>query len=142
MIHKLKTAWENFFHGRSRPPAERAKKSRVLWVHAGGHKTGSKTIQNYLYLGGLSTTAPNIYYRKMNGVENPKYMNCGKGYSLFPMPRGPDLASKIESFVGSGLSAHIGHMDDLERGLRAEYLEVLVTTKPKESLPLSKDERQ
>jgi hypothetical protein len=42
----------------------------------------------------------------------------------------------------SGLSAHIGHMDDLERGLRAEYLEVLVTTKPKESLPLSKDERQ
>jgi hypothetical protein len=120
MIHKLKTAWENFFHGRSRPPEEMAKKSRVLWVHAGGHKTGSKTIQNYLYLGGLQTTAPNIYYPKMNGVENPKYMNCGNGYSLFPMPCGQDLASKIESFVGSAQEAILSH-EELSRLSEEEW---------------------
>jgi hypothetical protein len=89
-------------------------------VHAGGHKTGSKTIQNYLYLGGLKTTAPNIYYRKMNGVENPKYMNCGNGYSLFPMPRGQDLASKIESFVGSADEAILSH-EDLSRLSEEEW---------------------
>ena len=105
MIHKLKTAWENFFHGLSRPPGERVKKSRVLWVHAGGHKTGSKTIQNYLHLGGLQITAPNIFYRKMNGVEDPKYMNCGNGRSFIPIPRDRELASRIESFVGSAKEA-------------------------------------
>jgi hypothetical protein len=105
MIHKLKTAWEIFFHGRSRPPGERVKKSRVLWVHAGGHKTGSKTIQNYLHLGGLQITAPNIFYRKLNGVEDPKYMNCGNGRSFIPIPRDRELASRIESFVGSAKEA-------------------------------------
>jgi len=120
MIHKIKTAWKSLLHGRSRPLGERAKKSRVLWVHAGGHKTGSKTIQNYLYLGGLSTTAPHIYYRKMNGVEDPKYMNCGNGCSLFPMARGTDLASKIESFVGSAKEAILSH-EELSRLTEEEW---------------------
>lgn len=80
-------------------------------MHAGGHKTGSKTIQNYLYLGGLSTTAPDIYYRKMNGVENPKFMNCGNGRSLIPIPRERDLASRIESFLGSAQEAILSSED-------------------------------
>ena len=88
------------FQRRSGLTAEGKKKPRVLWVHAGGHKTGTKTIQNYLYLGGLQTTAPDLFYRKISGAEDPKHMNCGNGRSLLPPPSGPDLALRIESFVG------------------------------------------
>jgi len=105
MIQKVKAAWGNLFHGRSRLSAHSKKQTRILWIHAGGHKTGSKTIQNYLYLGGLQTTAPNLFYRKMSGVEDPKFMNCGNGLSFIPLPSEPNLASKIESFVGSNEEA-------------------------------------
>jgi hypothetical protein len=105
MIHKLKAAWGTLFHRRSRLAAHSKKQTRILWIHAGGHKTGSKTIQNYLYLGGLQTTAPGIFYKKMNGVQNPKYMNCGNGLSFIPLPPELNLASKIESFVGSAQEA-------------------------------------
>jgi len=64
----------------------------------------------------------------------------GDGRALVTVDWGYDICEQI--FRASRLFTHIVHMDDLERGLRAEYLEVLVTTKPKESLPLSKDERQ
>ena len=64
----------------------------------------------------------------------------GDGRALVTVDWGYDICEHI--FYASRLFTHIVHMDDLERGLRAEYLEVLVTTKPKESLPLSKDERQ
>lgn len=111
MIHKLKALWGTAFHRRSGPLEHSKKKTRILWIHAGGHKTGSKTIQNYLYLGGLQTTAPNVFYRKMDGVENPKFMNCGNGRALFPLPTEPSLASKIESFVGSATEAILSSED-------------------------------
>ena len=105
MLQKLKRVWGNICHRRSRLSAHSKKQAKILWVHAGGHKTGTKTIQNYLYLGGLQTTAPDFFYNKMNGVENPKYMNCGNGLSLIPLHHEPNLASKIESFVGSAEEA-------------------------------------
>jgi len=105
MIQKLKVAWGNVFLRRSRLSAHSKKQAKILWVHAGGHKTGSKTIQNYLYLGGLQTTAPDLFYRKMSGVEDPKFMNCGNGLSFIPLPLEPSLASKIESFVESAEEA-------------------------------------
>jgi hypothetical protein len=83
----------------------RAKKSRVLWVHAGGHKTGSKAIQNYLYLGGLQTTAPDFFYRKPPGEEDPKYLNSGNGVTFFPLPTGRNLTAKLEDFVGTDAEA-------------------------------------
>jgi len=45
----------------------------------------------------------------MNGVENPKYVNGGNGYSPFPMPRGPGLAPKIESYIGFADEAILSH---------------------------------
>ena len=105
MIQKLKVAWGNVLRRRSRLSAHSKKQAKILWVHAGGHKTGSKTIQNYLYLGGLQTTAPDLFYRKMSGVEDPKYMNCGNGLSFIPLPLESSLASKIESFVESAEEA-------------------------------------
>ena len=38
------------------------------------------------------------------------------------------------------LLTHTVHLGGLECGLRTEYLEVIVTIKPKESVPLSEDE--
>lgn len=105
MIHKLKAVWGRLFHRRSGLASHSKKQNSILWIHAGGGKTGSKTIQNYLYLGGLQTTAPDLFYRKMGGVEDPKFMNCGNGNSFIPLPPEPNLASKIDSFVGSAEEA-------------------------------------
>ena len=64
----------------------------------------------------------------------------GDGRALVTVDWGYDICEQI--FRTSRLFTHIVHMDDLERGLRAEYLEVLVTTKLGASLPLPKDECQ
>lgn len=37
-------------------------------------------------------------------------------------------------FEASGLYTHVVHIDDISRGIRAEYIEVLVTIKPTEPL--------
>ena len=106
MIHELKIA------------AHSKKQTRILWIHAGGHKTGSTAIQNYLYLGGLQTTAPDFFYKEIDGVKNPKHMNGGNGFSLIPLPPEPNLASEIESFVGSAEEAILSNEDF--SGLTAE----------------------
>lgn len=52
----------------------------------------------------------------------------GDGRSLVTVDWGFDICMKI--FESSGLFAHIVYIDDLSKGIRAEYIEVLVTIKP------------
>lgn len=48
--------------------------------------------------------------------------------SLVTIDWGYDICRHI--FEASGLFTEIVHIDDLSRGIRAEYIEVLVTRKP------------
>jgi len=48
--------------------------------------------------------------------------------SLVTMDWGYDIAAFIQA--ASGLFTHIVHLDDLQHGVRAEFIEVLVTIKP------------
>jgi SAM-dependent methyltransferase len=52
----------------------------------------------------------------------------GDGRSLVTVDWGFDICQHI--FNASGLFTHLIHIDDLSRGIRAEYIEVLVTIKP------------
>lgn len=52
----------------------------------------------------------------------------GDGKSLVTVDWGFDICRHI--FEASGLFTHIVHIDDLSKGIRAEYIEVLVTVKP------------
>ncbi len=52
----------------------------------------------------------------------------GDGRSLVTTDWGYDICQQI--FDVSGLFTHVIHRDDIEHGIRAEYLEVLVTVKP------------
>jgi SAM-dependent methyltransferase len=52
----------------------------------------------------------------------------GDGRSLVTTDWGYDICCRI--FEASGLFTHVIHRDDMEHGIRAEYLEVLVTVKP------------
>ncbi len=52
----------------------------------------------------------------------------GDGRALVTVDWGYDICERI--FLASGLFTHIVHLDDLEHGVRAEHIEVLVTTKP------------
>lgn len=51
--------------------------------------------------------------------------------ALVTVDWGFDICRHI--FEASGLYTHIVHIDDLSRGIRAEYIEVLVTVKPDDS---------
>jgi hypothetical protein len=68
--------------------------------------------------GNITHLAPEQYH------GNP----VGNGKSLVTMDWGFDIARHI--FESTGLFTHIVHIDDLSRGIRAEYIEVLVTIKP------------
>lgn len=52
----------------------------------------------------------------------------GDGRALVTVDWGFDICRHI--FDASGLFTHIIYIDDLSKGIRAEYIEVLVTTKP------------
>lgn len=52
----------------------------------------------------------------------------GDGRALVTVDWGYDICEHI--YRSCGLFTHIVHLDDLEQGVRAEYIEVLVTTKP------------
>ena len=60
----------------------------------------------------------------------------GDGRALVTVDWGFDICRHI--FEASGLYTYIVHMDDLSKGIRAEYIEVLVTVKP--SSTVGKDE--
>lgn len=55
----------------------------------------------------------------------------GDGRSLVTVDWGYDIARHI--FDACGLFTHMVQLDDLSRGIRAEYIEVLVTVKPMEA---------
>ncbi len=52
----------------------------------------------------------------------------GDGRSLVTTDWGYDICRRI--FDASGLFTHMIHRDDMDHGIRAEYIEVLVTVKP------------
>jgi len=52
----------------------------------------------------------------------------GDGRALVTVDWGYDICEYI--FLASGLFTHVVHLHDLEHGIRAEHIEVLVTTKP------------
>jgi len=56
----------------------------------------------------------------------------GDGRALVTVDWGFDICQNI--FEASGLFTHLIHIDDLSKGIRAEYIEVLVTVKPKASI--------
>jgi len=68
--------------------------------------------------GGIHHLLPEQYH------GNP----VGDGRALVTVDWGYDICEHI--FRSSGLFTHIFHLDDLERGVRAEHIEVLVTMKP------------
>ena len=53
--------------------------------------------------------------------------------SLVTVDWGFDICRHI--FAACGLFTHVLHMDDLSRGIRAEYIEVLITFKPGTASP-------
>lgn len=55
----------------------------------------------------------------------------GDGRALVTVDWGYDICEHI--FRACGLFTHVIHIDDLEHGVRAEHIEVLVTTKPLQS---------
>jgi len=52
----------------------------------------------------------------------------GDGRALVTVDWGYDICDRI--FRSCGLFTYVVHIDDLEHGIRADYIEVLVTTKP------------
>lgn len=65
-----------------------------------------------------------IYLEEENYHGNP----IGDGRSLVTVDWGFDICQKI--FESSGLFTQIIYIDDLSKGIRAEFIEVLVTFKP------------
>ncbi len=65
-----------------------------------------------------------IYLEKEEYHGNP----VGDGRALVTMDWGFDICHHI--FESSGLFTHVIYMDDPGKGIRAEYIEVLVTVKP------------
>ena len=71
-------------------------------------------------------------------LEPEKYHGnpVGDGKSLVTIDWGFDICRHI--FESSGLFTHIVYIDDLSKGIRAEYIEVLVTIKPQSSEVINK----
>lgn len=69
---------------------------------------------------------------KIVHLTEPSYHGnpIGDGRSLVTMDWGYDICEHI--FQSSGLFTQIIYIDDIQRGIRAEYIEVLVTHKPLE----------
>jgi hypothetical protein len=65
-------------------------------------------------------------------LAEPSYHGnpIGDGRSLVTIDWGYDICEHI--FQSSGLFTQIIHIDDIGKGIRAEYIEVLVTRKPLE----------
>ena len=65
-------------------------------------------------------------------MEPPQYHGnpISEQGSLVTVDWGFDIARHI--FEASGLFTHLIYIDDLSKGIRAEYIEVLTTLKPKE----------
>jgi len=66
-------------------------------------------------------------------VAPPQYHGnpVGDGNALVTVDWGFDICEHI--FDACGLFTHVVKIDDLSRGIRAEYIEVLVTVKPRSS---------
>ena len=75
--------------------------------------------------GGIVHLEPEVYH------GNP----IGDGKSLVTVDWGFDVCQYI--FNACGLFTQLVHIDDLSKGIRAEYIEVLVTFKPSVNAPLS-----
>jgi SAM-dependent methyltransferase len=71
-------------------------------------------------------------------LAEPSYHGnpIGDGRSLVTMNWGFDICEFI--FLSSGLFTQIFYIDDLQKGIRAEYIEVLVTRKPLVNLSVEK----
>lgn len=82
------------------------------------NKLNPSRIRAKKYRGQLIHLAPETYH------GNP----VGDGRSLVTIDWGFDIGHYI--FCSSGLFTHLVYIDDLQRGIRAEYIEVLVTIKP------------
>jgi len=70
-----------------------------------------------------------------DGISNllpPEYHGnpVGDGRALVVTDWGYDICDRI--FRASGLFTHILHIDDMQHGIRAEYIEILITVKPPE----------
>jgi hypothetical protein len=72
--------------------------------------------------------------REITHLEQPVYHGnpISKGGSLVTVDWGFDICRHI--FESCGLFTQIFHIDDLNSGIRAEYIEVLVTFKPDNSI--------
>lgn len=68
--------------------------------------------------------------RDIQHLEPEQYHGnpVGDGRALVTVDWGYDICEHI--FRASGLFTHVIHIDDLEHGVRAAHIEVLVTTKP------------
>lgn len=77
-------------------------RQRILWIHAGGHKTGSTAIQNYLAFGGLKTTAPHFFYRRVSAAKDPKHVGIGNGQLLFELLEAKEnLEKALKEYMSS-----------------------------------------
>jgi SAM-dependent methyltransferase len=77
-----------------------------------------------------STLRARIENKEIVYVEPEQYHGnpVGDGRSLVTVDWGFDICRHI--FEASGLFTYIVYIDDLSKGIRAEYIEVLVTVKP------------
>ena len=82
------------------------------------NKTSPSRLRARIEKGEIIYIAPETYH------GNP----IGDGRSLVTVDWGFDICQKI--FDSSGLFTQIIYIDDVNRGIRAEYIEVLITFKP------------
>lgn len=89
------------------------------------NKTSPSKLRASLNKGSIVYNEPEVYH------GNP----VGDGKSLVTVDWGYDICWHI--FNACGLFTYLIHIDDLSKGIRAEYIEVLVTFKPAATNPVS-----